>query len=116
MSSEHKADPFWRRTTDSTHGPRPASASQIGPEAFRDDFGESLAAVLIQAERFGSSIATALRVQSDSMRSRRRQLAEERAAKTAVQLIIPLVLFIFPGIFIVLVGPAGISIANNLMK
>jgi tight adherence protein C len=76
----------------------------------------SLAAILIQAERFGSSIATALRVQSDSMRIRRRQLAEERAAKTAVQLIFPLVLFIFPGIFVVLVGPAGIQIANTLMN
>lgn len=76
----------------------------------------SLAAILIQAERFGSSIATALRVQSDSMRIRRRQLAEERAAKTAVQLIFPLVLFIFPGIFVVLVGPAGIQISNTLMN
>jgi tight adherence protein C len=76
----------------------------------------SLAAILIQAERFGSSIATALRVQSDSMRIRRRQLAEERAAKTAVQLIFPLVLFIFPGIFVVLVGPAGIQIATTLMN
>jgi tight adherence protein C len=76
---------------------------------------KALAAILIQAERFGSSIATALRVQSDSMRTRRRQLAEERAAKTAVQLIFPLVLFIFPGIFVVLVGPAGIQIASTIM-
>lgn len=76
----------------------------------------ALAAILIQAERFGSSIATALRVQSDSMRLRRRQLAEERAAKTAVQLIFPLVLFIFPGIFVVLVGPAAIQISTTLMN
>ncbi len=74
----------------------------------------SLAAILIQAERFGSSIATALRVQSDSMRIRRRQLAEERAAKTAVKIMIPLILFIFPGIFVVLVGPAGIRIVETL--
>ena len=53
----------------------------------------SLAAILIQADRFGASIAHALRTQSDAMRTRRRQLAEERAAKTAVQLIFPLVLF-----------------------
>jgi tight adherence protein C len=65
---------------------------------------------LIQADRFGSSIAQALRVQSDSMRVKRKQIAEEKAAKTAVQLIFPLVLFIFPGIFIVLVGPAAIRI------
>lgn len=76
----------------------------------------ALAAVLIQAERFGTGIATALRVQSDSMRTRRKQLAEERAAKTAVQLIFPLVLFIFPGIFVVLVGPAAIQIKNALFK
>ena len=56
----------------------------------------SLAAILIQADKFGSSIAQALRVQSDSMRTRRRQLAEEKAAKTAVKLIFPLVIFIFP--------------------
>jgi tight adherence protein C len=76
----------------------------------------ALAAVLIQAERFGSSISQALRVQSDSMRTRRRQLAEERAAKTAVKLIFPLVLFIFPGIFVVLVGPAAIQIMKSLFK
>lgn len=74
----------------------------------------SLAAVLIQADKFGSGIARALRVQSDSMRTRRRQLAEEKAAKTAVKLIFPLVLFIFPGIFVVLVGPAAITIVREL--
>ena len=74
----------------------------------------SLAAVLIQADKFGSSIAHALRVQSDSMRTRRRQLAEEKAAKTAVKLIFPLVLFIFPGIFVVLVGPAAITMVREM--
>jgi tight adherence protein C len=77
---------------------------------------KSLAAILIQADRFGSSVATALRVQSDSMRTRRRQLAEEKAAKTAVQMIFPLVLFIFPGIFVVLVGPAALAIATQMLK
>ena len=76
----------------------------------------SLAAVIIQAERFGSSIGSALRVQSDSMRTKRRQLAEERAAKTAVKIMIPLILFIFPGVFVVLVGPAGLQISKTLMK
>lgn len=76
----------------------------------------ALAAVIIQAEKFGSSIGSALRVQSDSMRTKRRQLAEERAAKTAVKIMIPLVLFIFPGVFVVLVGPAGIQIASTMMK
>jgi len=77
---------------------------------------KALAAILIQADRFGSSIAQALRVQSDSMRVRRRQIAEEKAAKTAVQLIFPLVLFIFPAIFVVLVGPAAIQIQRGLLK
>lgn len=70
---------------------------------------KALAAILIQAERFGSSIAQALRVQSESMRVKRRQLAEEKAQKTAVQMLFPMVLFIFPGIFVVLVGPAAIK-------
>ncbi len=70
--------------------------------------------MIIQAEKFGSSIGTALRVQSDSMRLRRRQLAEEKAAKTAVKIMIPLLLFIFPGVFVVLVGPAGIQMYNML--
>jgi tight adherence protein C len=74
----------------------------------------SLAAVLIQADKFGSSVAQALRTQSDSMRIRRRQLAEEKAAKTAVKLIFPLVLFIFPGIFVVLVGPAAITMVRQM--
>jgi tight adherence protein C len=75
----------------------------------------SLASVLIQADKFGSSIATALRVQSDAMRVRRRQLAEEKAAKTAVKLIFPLVLFIFPGIFVILVGPAAVTMSRELL-
>lgn len=70
---------------------------------------KALSAILIQAERFGSSIAQALRVQSDAMRVKRRQIAEEKAQKTAVQMLFPMVLFIFPGIFVVLVGPAAIK-------
>ncbi len=95
--------------------PRREVLHDLGVRTGVDDV-RSLAAILIQADRFGSSIAQALRVQSDSMRVRRRQLAEEKAAKTAVQLIFPLVLFIFPGIFVVLVGPAAVDIANVLLK
>jgi tight adherence protein C len=87
----------------------------LGVRTGVDDM-KALAAILIQADRFGSSIAQALRVQSDSMRVRRRQIAEEKAAKTAVQLIFPLVLFIFPAIFVVLVGPAAIQIQKTLLK
>jgi tight adherence protein C len=70
----------------------------------------ALAAVVIQAEKFGSSISGALRVQSDAMRVRRRQLAEEQAAKTSVKIMFPLIFFIFPGLFVVLVGPAAMQI------
>jgi tight adherence protein C len=85
----------------------------LGARTGVDDL-KSLAAILIQADKFGSSVAQALRVQSDSMRTRRRQMAEEKAAKTAVKLIFPLVLFIFPAIFIVLVGPAAITMINEM--
>jgi tight adherence protein C len=85
----------------------------LGERTGVDDL-RSLAAILIQADKFGSSVAQALRVQSDSMRTRRRQLAEEKAAKTAVKLIFPLVIFIFPGIFVVLVGPAAITMVREM--
>ena len=87
--------------------------SDLGARTGVDDL-RALASILIQADKFGSSIATALRVQSDSMRVHRHQMAEEKAAKTAVKLIFPLVLFIFPGIFVVLVGPAGIQMAREM--
>ena len=77
---------------------------------------KQLASILIQADKFGSSVAAALRVQSDSMRTKRRQMAEEKAAKTAVKMIFPLVLFIFPGIFVVLVGPAGINMYRQMLS
>ena len=86
----------------------------LGQRSGVDDL-KQLVSILIQADKFGSSVATALRVQSDAMRVKRRQIAEEKAAKTAVKMIFPLVLFIFPGIFVVLVGPAGISMYHNLM-
>lgn len=73
----------------------------------------SLVTTLINAERFGSSIGPALRQQSDTMRLKRRQFAEEKAQKTAVQMLFPLVLFIFPGIFVVLVGPAAVMLMQN---
>ncbi len=93
--------------------PRTEVLHELGARTGVDDL-RALAAILIQADKFGSSIAQALRVQSDSMRTRRRQLAEEKAAKTAVKLIFPLVIFIFPAIFVVLVGPAAITMVNEM--
>ncbi|MCA9103957.1 MAG: type II secretion system F family protein [Planctomycetales bacterium] len=87
---------------------------ELGKRTGVDDL-RALATIVIQAEKFGSSVAQALRVQSEAMRTKRRQIAEEKAAKTAVQLIFPLVLFIFPAIFVVLVGPAAITVVNEML-
>jgi tight adherence protein C len=95
--------------------PRRDVLRDLGIRTGVDDV-RALAAVIIQAEKFGSSIASALRVQSDAMRLRRRQLAEERAAKTSVKIMLPLIFFIFPGVFVVLVGPAVIRMAVLLGK
>ena len=76
----------------------------------------SLVTLLIQTDKFGTSMADALRVYADSFRTQRYQRAEERAAKLPVKLIFPLVFFIFPALFVVLLGPAAISIYNALLK
>ncbi|MBW7905189.1 MAG: type II secretion system F family protein [Phycisphaerae bacterium] len=68
----------------------------------------SLVSVIAQAERFGTSVAKALRTQGETLRTKRRQKAEEKAQQTAVKLMIPLVLFIFPAMGVVLAGPAAI--------
>jgi len=75
---------------------------------------KSLAAILVQAEKFGTSVATALRTHAETLRTKRRQEAEERAAKTAVKLIMPLLFFIFPAIFVVLAGPAALRLIDVL--
>jgi tight adherence protein C len=67
---------------------------------------QSLAAMLVQTERFGTSIAQALRVHAESLRVKRQHAAEEQAAKTSVKLAFPVVLFIFPTLLVVLGGPA----------
>jgi len=78
---------------------------------------DNLVSMLIQAERFGTSIAVSLRVFSDSFRTARRQRIEEQAAKTTVKLLIPLIFFIFPAIFVILLGPAVVNvIAGGALK
>jgi tight adherence protein C len=74
---------------------------------------QSLSAMLMQAERFGTSIAQALRVHAESLRLARQHKAEEVAAKTTVKLSFPLVLFIFPATFLVLIGPTAIHLMNS---
>ena len=75
---------------------------------------KSFVQMLAQTDRFGTPLVRALRVFADGLRQKRRQQAEELGAKTTVKLIFPLVLFIFPSIFIVLLGPAVILIARNM--
>jgi len=76
---------------------------------------DALARMLIQAERFGTSVGTALRVQSEQLRTRRRQLVEEKAAKVATKLLFPLIFCIFPALLVVLLGPAVIQIMRAVM-
>jgi tight adherence protein C len=85
--------------------------------AHRTDLEEArnLVALLVQTDRFGTSIGQALRVHADSMRSTRRLRAEEMAAKLPVKLLFPLIFFIFPSMFIVLLGPASIQMVRVLL-
>jgi len=89
-------------------------AWQSMAERTRIDTVKSFVHMLAQTDRFGTPLVRALSVFADSVRQKRRQQAEELAAKTTVKLIFPLVLFIFPSIFIVMLGPAVILIAKNL--
>jgi tight adherence protein C len=76
---------------------------------------KSLVAMLIQTERFGTSIAQSLRVFSDEMRTKRRQRAEEMSAKTSVKMVPALVFFIFPALMVVILGPAVLSVMRHLL-
>ena len=77
------------------------------------DVLRNLVTVLIQSEQFGTSIAKTLRVHSDTLRTQRIQKVEEMAAKTTVKLVFPLVLFIFPSLFLVVLGPAFITMTDS---
>jgi len=76
----------------------------------------SLVAMLIQTDRFGTSIAKALRVFSNSLRTKRRQRAEQAAQKAAVKLLFPLACFLFPTLFIAILGPAALNLIDVLGK
>jgi tight adherence protein C len=76
---------------------------------------KTLVAMLIQTERFGTSIAQSLRVHSDELRTKRSQRAEELSAKTTVKMVGPLVFFIFPALMVVILGPAVISLVRQLL-
>lgn len=76
----------------------------------------SLTAMLIQADRFGTSIAKAVRAYSDSLRTKRRQRAEQAAQKAAVKLLFPLACFLFPTLFIVILGPAALNLMDTFAR
>jgi tight adherence protein C len=80
------------------------------------DSVRNLVSVLVQSEKFGTSIAKTLRVHSDTLRTQRRQKVEEQAAKTTVKLVFPLVFLIFPSLFLVTLGPAAITIMESFDK
>jgi tight adherence protein C len=83
-------------------------AERTGVEDLR-----SLCAMLIQTDRFGTSISRAIRVYSESLRTKRRQRAEQAAQKAAVKMLFPLAVFLFPTLFIILLGPAGIQLMRT---
>lgn len=80
------------------------------------DSVRNLVSVLVQSEQLGTSVAKTLRVHSDTLRTQRKQRVEEQAAKTTVKLVFPLVLFIFPSLFLVTLGPAVIIMSESFQK
>ena len=92
---------------------RPDALRNLADRTGVDDL-RSLVAMLVQTDKFGTSVATSLRVFSETLRTKRRQRAEEAAAKTGVKMVFPLVLCIFPAIWIVTIGPAAIRFVRVL--
>jgi len=93
--------------------PRPEALRNLADRTGVDDLS-SLVTMLIQTDKFGTSVAQSLRVYSETLRTKRRQRAEEAAAKTGVKMVFPLVLCIFPSIWVVTIGPAAIRFVTVL--
>ncbi len=94
--------------------PRAEALRNLATRTGVDDV-RALVAVLVQTDRFGTSVAQALRVHSDALRTERRQRAEERAAKTTIKMVPVLVFFVFPSMFVVSLGPAIIQLVRVLL-
>jgi tight adherence protein C len=97
-------------TTEIRAGKARLEAFQNFAKRTKVDDVRSLVAILTQADRFGTSVAMALRTHADVSRTKRRQRAEEQAAKVGVKLIFPLALCVFPAVYLVCIGPAVIAI------
>jgi tight adherence protein C len=95
--------------------PRPEALRNLAERTGAEDI-KALVAVLIQTDRFGTSVTQALRVHSDSLRTERRQRAEEQAAKTTIKMIPALVVFVLPSMFFVTLGPAVIGLIHTLRQ
>jgi tight adherence protein C len=97
-------------TTEIRAGKQRLEAFKNFADRTRVEDVRSLVAMLVQTDRFGTSVAQALRTHADTARTKRRQRAEERAAKLSVKLVFPLVFFLFPALYVVILGPAVIKI------
>lgn len=93
--------------------PRSEALHNLGQRTGIDDI-QSLVAMLIQADKFGTSIAKSLKIHSDASRTKRRLKAEEMAAKTTVKMVFPLLLFILPALFVIVMAPAVLQIIQNM--
>jgi len=103
-------------TTETRAGkPRLEAFKNLAQRTKVDDV-RALVAMLTQTDRFGTSVAQALRTMADDMRTRRRQAAEEMAAKVGVKLVFPLVFFMFPALYVVILGPAVIAFVRVFSK
>jgi tight adherence protein C len=116
LSQPEVADEFGLLMLEQKAGRPRAEALKALADRTNIDSVRTLVNTLIQADTFGTSIAKALRVFSDTMRTQRRQKAEERAAKTTVKLVFPLVFFIFPSLFVVALGPSMIKMFEGFSK
>ena len=95
--------------------PRAVALRNMAQRTKVDDIS-SLVSTLVQSERFGTSVSQALRAYADALRTERSQRAEEQAEKLAVKLLFPMVVLIFPVMFIVILGPAGIRVYEMFAK
>ena len=117
---QHQNDPLIKEINTVTQEirvgrPRTEALKGLGERTMVDDI-KAFVAMLVQTEKFGTSLGRTLRTYSDSLRTKRRQLAEENAAKTAVKMLFPLTFCIFPALLVVLLTPAIIKISSMFHK
>jgi tight adherence protein C len=99
-------------TTETRAGKPRIEAFKNFAQRTRVDDVRALVAMLVQTDRFGTSVAQSLRTHAETVRTMRRQAAEEKAAKLSVKLVFPLVFFLFPALYVVVLGPAVIKIMH----